>query len=68
MKITNSCTIAKDLNVTQKTAWQMLRRLKDSMKDSGHVFKNGSIDVKHDLECRSFLMRIAKSPYAYLDS
>jgi hypothetical protein len=42
MKITNSCVIANDLGVTQKTAWGMLNLLRTARKETCDIkFVNG---------------------------
>lgn len=57
MKITNSCFIASDLEVTQKTAWLMLDTVKTALKDSGIiVIKN--LPVENDVEVRKLLMGV----------
>jgi hypothetical protein len=56
----NTCAIARDLDITQKTAWIMLDRLKQATKDSGIELKNGVIEFKNTWEVIALLMKVRK--------
>lgn len=45
IKISNSYVIAKDLEVTQDTAWHMIKTLKEAYKKSGNIMVNGSMEI-----------------------
>lgn len=58
----SSNTIARDLGITQDTAWNMLKTLKDAMKASGVVMVNGSIDLESKWAAMKLLMRPIEMP------
>lgn len=64
MKITNSCTIANDLGVTQKTAWEMLETLRKARKEtSDKKFVNGQqvLVFNHIHDVLDILVKIKKN-------
>jgi len=61
LKITNSCVIAKDLDITQKTAWNMIETLRIARKEtSNKKFVNGNevLTFKHIYEPLKLLMKL----------
>jgi len=59
MKIYNSMTIAHNLEVSQKTAWWMLNKLREARKKtSDHKFVNGQevLVFKHRYEILDVLL------------
>lgn len=41
----SSCQLAKDLGVTQKTAWFMLHRIRESLKDKESQLLTGTVEI-----------------------
>jgi hypothetical protein len=63
MKMVNSNQIARDIGVTQKTAWMMLETLRSAKKEtSDHKLVNGSnsIDFKNYYEVLNLLLSFKK--------
>lgn len=60
-KIINSSAIARDLGITQKSAWLMLNTLRQSLKDSGVEIKNSSIDLESNWDVMRLLMRVKRT-------
>lgn len=59
-KKANSCFIARDLGITQKSAWNMIATLKTAMNDNGHTFINSTIEFKDIWQIMKLLMGIKK--------
>lgn len=56
----NSCFLARDLMVTQATAWLMIKTIKQAIKETSDiVLVNGVINIK-SLQAMNFLMRTIK--------
>ena len=56
----NSCAIARDLEITQKSAWLMIDTLKAALKNTGVEMKNGSMEFKDYWEVIKLLMQVKK--------
>lgn len=56
----NSLDIARDLEITQKTAWGMINTLKTAMKDAGIELTNSSVNFKDRWEVMRLLMQPKK--------
>lgn len=41
----SSCQLAKDISVTQKTAWFMLHRIREGFKERGATLLNGVVEI-----------------------
>lgn len=50
----SSIQLAKDLGVTQKTAWFMLHRIRESLKDKNSILLKGTIEVDETYSGRKF--------------
>lgn len=50
----SSCQLARDLDVTQKTAWFMLHRIRESLKDKDSSLLSGTIEVDETYGGRKF--------------
>lgn len=59
-KKANSCFIARDLGITQKSAWGMIDTLKEAMNANGMVFVNGTIEFGTIHDVMRILMKIKK--------
>ncbi len=51
----SSVQLAKDLGVTQKTAWFMLHRIRESLKDKDSSLLKGTIEVDETYKAKKFL-------------
>jgi transposase-like protein len=56
----NSYEIARDLEITQDSAWHMIDTVKRALKDSGVIMKNASLAFKNNWEVMSLLMKVEK--------
>ncbi len=60
MNITNSCAIARDLEVSQKTAWAMIETLRTARKETSEIkFTTGTqvLSFKHNIEVLEILLK-----------
>jgi transposase-like protein len=65
LKIKNSCAIANDLGITQKTAWKMINLLRMARKETAVIkFKNGQeiLAFKHLYEPLEILISLKVKP------
>jgi Predicted DNA-binding protein containing a Zn-ribbon domain len=57
-KKVNSCAIARDLEITQKSAWLMIDTLKTALKSTGVEMKNGAMEFKGYWNVIKLLMQV----------
>lgn len=57
----NSCAIARDLGITQKSAWEMISTLKRALKDDGVVLQNSVIPIDNIFTAIRYLMKVDKN-------
>jgi hypothetical protein len=53
----SSVQAAKDLGVTQKTAWFMLHRIREMAREKEHIVLNGIVEMDETPLCRKSLMK-----------